>query len=39
MLGSNGAERRPLLPMHSAGPYSTYRLFEWCMATPWSEPH
>jgi hypothetical protein len=19
--------------MHSAGPYSTYRLFEWCMAT------
>lgn len=24
--------RRPLLPMHPAGPYSTYRLFEWCMA-------
>ncbi len=24
--------RKPLLPMHSAGPYSTYRLFEWCMA-------
>lgn len=33
MPGSNGAARRPLLPMHSAGPYSTYRLFEWCMAT------
>ncbi|GJD58163.1 hypothetical protein [Methylobacterium dankookense] len=25
--------RKPLLPMHPAGPYSTYRLFEWCMAT------
>lgn len=25
--------RRPLLPAHPAGPYSTYRLFEWCMAT------
>lgn len=24
--------RRPLLPSHPAGPYSTYRLFEWCMA-------
>ncbi|UYW34494.1 hypothetical protein [Methylorubrum extorquens] len=33
MPGSNGGARRPLLPMHSAGPYSTYRLFEWCMAT------
>lgn len=28
-----GGARRPLLPMHPAGPYSTYRLFEWCMAT------
>ena len=25
--------RRPFLPMHPAGPYSTYRLFEWCMAS------
>jgi len=25
--------RKPLLPMHPAGPYSTYRLFEWCAAT------
>ncbi|MHC2090388.1 hypothetical protein [Methylobacterium sp. CM6244] len=25
-------QRRPLLPSHPAGPYSTYRLFEWCMA-------
>lgn len=25
--------RKPLLPAHPAGPYSTYRLFEWCMAT------
>ncbi|CAO4178764.1 hypothetical protein [Methylorubrum populi] len=33
MPGLNGGARRPLLPMHSAGPYSTYRLFEWCMAT------
>lgn len=24
--------RKPLLPAHPAGPYSTYRLFEWCMA-------
>lgn len=24
--------RRPLLPAHPAGPYSTYRLFEWCAA-------
>lgn len=33
MPGSNGGLRRAILPMHSAGPYSTYRLFEWCMAT------
>lgn len=25
--------RRAFLPMHPAGPYSTYRLFEWCMAS------
>lgn len=25
--------RSTLLPRHPAGPYSTYRLFEWCMAT------
>lgn len=24
--------RKPLMPAHPAGPYSTYRLFEWCMA-------
>lgn len=33
MPDRNGAARRPILPMHSAGPYSTYCLFEWCMAT------
>ncbi|GJE13992.1 hypothetical protein [Methylobacterium longum] len=26
-------EKRPLLQACPAGPYSTYRLFEWCMAT------
>ncbi|EIZ83709.1 hypothetical protein WYO_3722 [Methylobacterium sp. GXF4] len=25
--------RKPLMAAHPAGPYSTYRLFEWCMAT------
>jgi hypothetical protein len=24
--------KKPLMPAHPAGPYSTYRLFEWCMA-------
>ncbi|WP_342152301.1 hypothetical protein [Methylorubrum sp. SB2] len=33
MLGLNPQRPRPLLPVHPAGPYSTYRLFEWCMAT------
>ena len=28
-----GASHRPLMQAHPAGPYSTYRLFEWCMAT------
>ena len=32
MGGAPSSERKPLLPMHPAGPYSTYRLFEWCMA-------
>nr|USU31141.1 hypothetical protein NG677_17585 [Methylobacterium sp. OTU13CASTA1] len=27
-----GGARKPLIPAHPAGPYSTYRLFEWCMA-------
>jgi len=25
--------KAPLMHVHPAGPYSTYRLFEWCMAT------
>lgn len=25
--------KKPLMAAHPAGPYSTYRLFEWCMAT------
>jgi len=34
MIGLDPQQRRqPLLPRHPAGPYSTYRLFEWCMAT------
>ena len=32
MIGAD-QPRKPLLPMHPAGPYSTYRLFEWFAAT------